>query len=130
MSYTPRFPKRNKFNAKKIKDCDGKIVADSKAERDYLLFNLALKEKSGLITDITKWPTVQMTDYIKWKLDYSYIEVPTKKLIYVDVKGVEGERFRLLKALWKTVGKATLEIAKKDYASGTFKIERVTGGLE
>lgn len=123
--YTPAYPKRNKFNAKKIRDCNGVVVADSKAERDFLLHYLALREKAGEIKDITKWPTVKMTPFISWKLDYSYIEVDTGELIYTDVKGVEGERFRILKNLWKTVGTTTLEIAKKDYRTNTWKIERV-----
>jgi hypothetical protein len=124
------FPKGNKFNAKKIRDCDGKIVADSKAERDFLIHYFAIKEEAGLVKHICKWPTVHLTEYINWKLDYKYFDCKIDQWIYTDVKGVEGERFRVLKALWKTIGPSILEIAKKDYKTGLWKIERIRPGVK
>ena len=122
-TYKPKFPKPNKFNAKKVKDFNGKVIADSKAEREYYTRNLFLREKIGEIKNVTKWPTIQLTPFIDWKLDYSYYEKETKPTIYVDVKGVETGEFRLKKNLWKTHGRGPLEIAKKT-TGGKWVIKR------
>lgn len=116
-----RLKRGNKFHAKKVQDNNGNLVADSKDERECHKF-LNLKQLANEISKVEKWPTVELTPYIKWKIDFSYIEDGQK--IFCEFKGCEGERFRLLCQLWKTHGPGPLEIIKKSIG-GKFIKKRI-----
>jgi len=107
---------KNKYHAKKVKDSTGKVIADSRIERDYGRDFLPLMEKAGELSEVERWPTVHLTAIIKWKLDYSFIEAG--KRVYIDVKGGKGTqdgRFLTLCQLWRTHGPGELRIATYDY---------------
>jgi hypothetical protein len=81
---------------------------------------LLIRERSGEIRDIRQQHTVSMTRAdIRCKIDFSFIECATEKLIFVEAKGLETDRWRIIKKLWRFYGPSTLEIwkgrAKKPY---------------
>ncbi len=122
----------NKYNARIVRDANGKVIAESIAEFDFS-YILDLRKKAGEIKDVQKWPLVWLTEYAKYKPDYSYFEKSSNEVVYVDVKSDKTEkeaRFRLIKQLWKTLGPGQLEIAKKEIVkgrwTGRWKTKRVT----
>jgi len=117
------WPKRNKYGAKPVYE-GGVRVADSKAERAYQV-HLELLAKAGEVTEIVKWPTVQLTRYVKWKLDFSHVDVATGETIYTDVKSpaTQGGRVPTLKQLWKEFGPGRLQIAMYNYKTKQWMIK-------
>lgn len=104
------FPKRNKFSAVKIKD--GARTYDSKLEAAVGQI-LHLREKAKEISDIKHQVVVHLTRaQISYRADYSFFDVKTKSTVHVEAKGVEGERWRVIKNLWKFYGPTVLEIWK------------------
>lgn len=118
-------PKRgNKYNAVRSKSLVTKRWYDSGAERDFADV-LQAREADGLIAEIVAQPVIELgpEGEIKYKPDFQYWE--QKRLypasggygktrqVWVDVKGVETERFRIIKRLWKYNGPGPLEIVKR-----------------
>ena len=119
-------PKRgNKYHAVRSKSLITKRWYDSGAERDFADV-LAAREADGLITDLVAQPVIELgpdgeikfrADFVYWefevdRVDYNCKPVKTRQ-VWVDVKGVETERFRIIKRLWKYNGPGPLEIVKR-----------------
>lgn len=128
-----RLKRGNKYNARKVRDANGKVIAESIAEFDFS-YVLDLREKAGEIRDVQKWPLVWLTEYVKYKPDYQYFEKSSNQIVYVDVKSkitlTGGGRFGVIKELWKTHGPGPLEIVIKEIVkgrwTGRWKTKRVT----
>lgn len=115
-------PKRgNKYNAVRSKSLITKRWYDSGAERDFADV-LEARAADGLITEIVAQPVIELgpDGEIKYKPDFQYWEVYPKggyklykRQVWVDVKGVETERFKIIKRLWKYNGPGPLEIVKR-----------------
>lgn len=102
----------NKYGAVKVKD--GKNTYDSKGEAE-MHGTLKLMEKAGLIKDIVHHPAaVSITRFVKYKPDFIYFEIKRQTFVYVDFKGVMGERFSVICNLWKEFGVLPLQIWKKN----------------
>lgn len=99
-----RFPNKNKFGAVR---CGG---FDSGLERDYYKV-LLLKEVAEQVSDLRVHPTVELEPGIKYKADFSFIE--DGRRVWVDTKGVMGERFRLICRIWALHGPGPLRIVKR-----------------
>lgn len=113
-------PKRaNKYNAVRAKSNLTNRWYDSKAERDYAEI-LRLRELTDEIAYITAQPVIDLTCEIKYKCDFRYFEIKTNRWIYAEVKGVETERFRMIKKLWRYHGDGLLQIIKRKSASSPF----------
>lgn len=124
-------PKRNKFNAKKVRDINGKVLYDSMLERDYHA-ELKLREAAGDIRDLVYHPQLYLTEAnVGYKPDFHYIDSKTGKPIFVDTKGVETSgRFAVIKKLWKVYGQGELHIVKRsDGRFFTAQVVKVIGGL-
>ncbi len=116
-------PKRaNKYNAVKSKSVITKRWYDSGAERDFADV-LEARAADGLITDLIAQPVIELgpegeikykPDFVYWELSNLGVYTPTKtRQVWVDVKGVETERFKIIKRLWKYNGPGPLEIVKR-----------------
>jgi len=103
------FKKRqHKYNDQRTM-VDGKAFP-SKLEAAVYAF-LKLEEKQGRITKLECQPTVFLTDAeISYKPDFKFER--EGQVVFGEAKGTEGDRFRLIKKLWKWYGPAPLEIYK------------------
>ena len=106
------FPKpgrrrKNKFNNTILRDpVTGKKAYDSQLERDYHR-ELALLEKAGEVTDVRQWPSVELLPGIRYKPDFYFVDADGRS-IWVDCKGVMGQRYNLIKKIWKLFGPGVL----------------------
>ena len=126
-------PKRgNKYHAVRSKSLITKRWYDSGAERDYADV-LEARAADGLITEIVAQPVIELGQYgeIKYKPDFVYWELTVERVhfnikpanarvqvkktrqVWVDVKGAETERFKIVKRLWRYNGPGPLEIVKR-----------------
>ena len=72
---------------------------------------LRLREKSGEISNIRCQHAVELTQAkIRCKIDFSYRLNSTDELFFVEAKGVETDRWRIIEKLWQFYGPAVLEI--------------------
>ena len=132
-------PKRgNKYNAVRSKSLITKRFYDSGAERDFADV-LQAREADGIIAEIVAQPVIELgpEGEIKYKPDFVYWEITEcvcslagltdninceacknvgsikSRRVWVDVKGAETERFKIIKRLWKYNGPGPLEIVKR-----------------
>ena len=77
---------------------------------------LQFKEKAGLICDIRCQQTVELTEAkIRCKIDFSYEDSATKERIYVEAKGMETDRWKIIQKLWVYYGPGHLMIYRGRY---------------
>lgn len=120
--------KPNKFNAKKVRDLTGKIIADSTIERRFETEWVTLNLGSKKIIDFCKWETVRLTKYVKWKVDFNWYDNEYGCRVWCDVKGGRGTqdgRFTTLLQLWRQFGPGPLLIATFDYKSEKWMIKEI-----
>jgi len=98
--------RRNKYNAKRISGFDSQL--------EYSVYQwLKLLEDTGQATDIKKQEKVSLTKaQVQCRIDFSYIDTESNEKIYVEAKGVETPRWRLIKKLWKHYGPGDLQVIK------------------
>lgn len=125
----------NKYNAKKSHALSSPRLFDSKAEADFRDV-LAAREKVGEICEIVEQPVINLDSEIKYKPDFSYwelkladpqcfeplVDYEKTRQVWVDVKGVETDRFRLIKKLWRYHGPGPLEIVKRKGRNSPFLV--------
>lgn len=112
--------RRHKYGARG--EHDGVRYWASQAEKHYY-GELLLREKAGEVRNIECQPTVELVAGIKYRPDFVFTEAqpirdgkydwPTWVPVWVDVKGVETEAFRLKCKLWKQFGPGVLRIVKR-----------------
>jgi hypothetical protein len=72
---------------------------------------LKLRVKAGEIRELREQQTVRLTRaQIAYKADFSYVDCETGKTVWVEAKGVQGERWRIIKRLWVEYGPGPLEV--------------------
>ena len=76
---------------------------------------LKLRERAGEIKDIKCQQTVLLLNVIKWKIDFSFIDCKTEKLVYCEAKGLACNTFQMKLKLYKSDPPAKLEIWKGSY---------------
>lgn len=104
--------RRSKFGAKRT--TIGARTYDSKGEA-YRASQLALLQRAGEISDLQHQVTFRLTDAeITYRADFTYTE--KGRLVAEDFKGVETERFRIIKKLWEYYGPCLLRITKRSGA--------------
>lgn len=103
--------RRGKYNvaAKEDRQFLGRTW-DSKAEMLYAQ-ELMLRMKAGDILDFAIQPLVILAGDIRYRPDFLVTE--PEDIYYVDVKGVETERFKIIKKLWPQTKGLRLEIVKR-----------------
>ena len=97
--------KSNKFRAKRSGGFDSKL--------EFSVYNiLLLRERAGEIKDIKSQQSVDLTAGIRWRVDFSFIDVKSMALVYAEAKGVVTEGYRLKLKLFKHYRDEKLEIWK------------------
>jgi len=119
LSRPPR--KENKYRAVKAKSVFTGRMYDSKAERDFRNWLFA-REENGELHSVQEQIGVDLGSDITWKCDFLYYEIKTERWLYAEVKGVETERFRMVKKLWRHNGPGLLQIWKRRNASSAFRV--------
>lgn len=103
--------RRGKFNVAPKED--RKFLGrtwDSKAEMLYAQ-ELDLMKRGGAILAYAIQPLVILSGDVRYRPDFLVIE--KEDAYYVDVKGAETERFRVIKQLWPTTQALQLRIVKR-----------------
>jgi len=95
----------NKYHAKPLR-LDGRFFY-SQAEADYYKYLLTMHNEHEVVCQ----PKVELLPGIAYKPDFLLLLGAPPH--YVDVKGVETERFRVIKKLWSLFGPEQLLIIKR-----------------
>lgn len=88
----------NKFNAKRV------AGFDSKAEHDQWN-ELLILQRGGYLTELRHHVTFDVEppncERITWKVDFTYVECATGKLVALEYKGAEGEGYLIKRKLFR-----------------------------
>lgn len=102
--------KTNKYKAQKT-TIEGEHFPSKFEAAGWMLFRS--RERAGNVRSLRRYETVRLSDAgITYKPDWSYIDVATDAKVFVEMKGVVTDRFRLICKLWRAYGPAPLEIYK------------------
>jgi hypothetical protein len=95
---------RNKYRAVRIGDFPSKL--------EYAVHEILLeRERAKEISDIKRQVRVELTKAaIATKIDFSFLERSTNEIVYCEAKGMEQDRWKLLKRLWAFYGPGKLEV--------------------
>lgn len=75
------------------------------------------REKAREIKDVQRHRVVYLTEaMIPWNIDFSFTVRKSKELFYCEAKGLESDRYRLVKNLYRYYGQAPLEVWRGDYS--------------
>ena len=95
---------RNKYKARPT---DGFPSQLEKAVYQLLLE----RERAKEISDIKRQVRVELTKAaIATKIDFSFLERSTNEIVFCEAKGMEQDRWKLLKRLWAFYGPGKLEV--------------------
>lgn len=100
---------RNKFNAKRCEN--GGYSFASQGERDCFL-NLKLLEKAGEASEIECQVLVRLVGGINYRADFKFFDHHLDEVVWVEYKGLETQRWRDIKKLWKHCGPGRLRVYK------------------
>lgn len=103
----PGASRKHKYNAVSSHCAQGHFHA-SKGESGRC-DTLHLLQKAKEIKGLEIHPTVEIVTGMKYKPDFTYYD--HGKRIFEDFKGVETDRFRIIKKLWPHHGTGTLRIS-------------------
>lgn len=107
--------KWNKYHAKKVDGFHSKLEAS-------VYRTLQLRERAGEIASLVKQVRINLTEAkIVAIMDFSYLDVDTRQIVFVEAKGKELERWKIIKQLWEIYGRYRLEIWKGDYRKGEIR---------
>jgi hypothetical protein len=107
----PKITKRgHKYHAIRSVVDGHKFASKAEAARYGIL---RLQEKAGIISELKLQPKFLLTlAAVSYRPDFSYI-ISTGEQVVEDVKGVETERFRMIKKLWRHYGTCMLVVTKR-----------------
>lgn len=113
------FKRGNKYHAKKTKPIWSDRCFDSAGEAERA-GQLRLLVMAGEIADLQMQKSVHVCAGVCWNVDFMYREVETGEVWIEEFKGVEDNRYRVIKKLWAVYGEHPLKITKK--VSGKIKV--------
>lgn len=102
--------RKNKYNAVRSESHDGRSF-HSKGERDCYQM-LLLMEKAGEIRDIECQVTTELLPMLTHKTDFKVWCLKRDEPLWVEYKGMDDQRFRDIKKIWKHCGPGRLRIYK------------------
>lgn len=115
--------RRSKFGARRT--TVGARTFDSKGEA-YRAGQLALLERAGEIANLQHQVTFRLSAAeITYRADFTYQE--RGRMVAEDFKGVETERFRMIKKLWAHYGPCLLRITKRN-GTRVSVVQEIPGG--
>lgn len=111
--------KGNKYGAKRatsnLPELAGRSF-HSQLERDRA-GELVILLRAGAIRDLVFQPRVMLTEAdISYHADFSYQQRNATgdwQTVYEEAKGMEGDRWRIIRALWRVYGPGTLLVTKR-----------------
>ena len=113
--------RRNKFNSRRVV-FDGQSFPSML--EGALWTHLKLLEYGGKLRDVTRQPTVFLTKAkISFKPDFMAYDVELGKDVYYESKGVETERWRMIKKLWEYYGPSILRVYRGTHRRLTLAVE-------
>lgn len=118
-------PAPQKYRAKPVREA-GRYYA-STAERDYVaeVFQLAA---AGIVTDVVLQPVVRLVAGVTYRADVAFTDAGGRR-VWVDVKGVVTDRFRLIQKLWRHSGPGLLRVVKRRGTRAAFvTVREIPGG--
>lgn len=89
---------------------------DSKAEADRAA-ELDVMQRSDAIRAFVPQPALQLTDSVRYTADFLVVDCDGNAW-YEDVKGVETERFRVIRQLWPSTAPLELHVLKRRRGGG------------
>lgn len=101
---------KNKYGAKRTTN-DGRSFASKLESNVYSM--LKLMERGGLIKNIRCQQTVELTPRVKYKSDFTVFDIKLDQDVWVEAKGFEGERWRVIRNLWLDLGPGLLRVYKQ-----------------
>ena len=111
--------RQNKFGVAHRRDRTvGNRTYASGAEKRYREY-LDMLAMTKLVSDIVEQPKVDLTAGITYKPDFRYTDT-TGMHVWVEVKGVMTDRFRMIKKLWRVYGPGPLHVVREDRTKGRF----------
>lgn len=101
----------NKYRAQRVGGFGSKLES---AVHDLLELRVRAKE----IKDLKCQQTVRLTAAeITYRSDFSFVEIASGETVWAEAKGVETERWRIIKKLWAFYGPGRLLIFKGGYGN-------------
>lgn len=101
---------RSKYGAKRTVTKSGAYPSRLESRTHQHLLALVA---AGFYAEVRRYPSVTLIPGVTWKVDF-VCTYPNGDLEYVEAKGVEGERYKILLQLWRELGEAPLRIFKAD----------------
>mgnify|MGYP001571141763 CR=1 FL=1 len=122
-------PKGNKYHAQKCRDMLFPVLRGitfaSKIEREVAQI-LAMRLKAKEIRGLRFHPSFKLGPArIGYKSDFSFME--GRNRICVEVKGVEGPRWRMVQKLWAYYGPCALRVMKRGYGGSVVVVKVIPG---
>lgn len=102
----PREAKPNKYKA--VRTASG---FPSQLEETHYA-DLLYREKAGLVRDVKRYPSIELMPGLRWKPDFGLYDLKLGQYVIEESKGVEGERFAVIKQVWRCIGPHLLRIYK------------------
>lgn len=87
----------------------------SKLEASVISYHWML-EKQGQIKDFTRKATVRFDSIgLSYKPDGKYHHVALNETRWIEAKGMETDRWKMIKKIWKHIGPGKLEVYKANH---------------
>lgn len=119
---------RSKFSNKRaalppaLRAAEAVRLYDSTAERDRAA-ELRLMRDAGEIADLEEQPRLELERGVYYRPDFKYVD-RRLGLVHEDVKGAEGERWRIIVHLWAIHGPTLLLVTKRARKRDGFRVVR------
>lgn len=111
----------NKYGAKKAERAGRSFDSGAEAKVfDYL----TMLQSGGDILDL------KCQVRLHYRSDFQYYDVHLRRTITAEVKGFEGERWRVIRQLWLDVGPTPLWVYRVDDGGGITIMRKIRGGKE
>lgn len=101
--------KKNKYRAVRVQAAGMSFA--SRLEYDTWCY-LVMLEKGKKIRDLECQKNVRLfaDPDINYKADFAFFDLEKQRMIYAEAKGLECERWRMIKKLWIHVGPSDLQV--------------------
>lgn len=121
MTMPCRAASAHKYNAKKTV-VEGQSFPSGLEARTWTYLRVLEQQKE--LTELSRQATVTFPIVdIKYKADMKYTN-KAGKTVWVEAKGMEGDRWKIIKKIWKALGPGNLEVYK-DRGNGLYLAETI-----
>ena len=114
----------NKYGAIRT-DLDGYSFASKGEAACYVM--LKQLNMAGELADIRCQRTIKLMPSVNFKVDFVVYDMKLAQDVYVEFKGFQCERWRMIRNTWRDVGPGILRVYGKKN-NGVFLVEEIHGG--